>query len=224
MTPPDLETVKLKDPKDYKIIGQPMHGVDVHRIVTGKPIYSIDFTVPNMLWAVYEKCPVFAGKVVSANLDEIKAMPGVRHAFIVEGGPRNTPACTAASPIVADSWWQARVARQKLKVSGTRARPRSRAAKAISAAPTSFPSRSPAFPLRVDGNSDARFRLRRRKSSRLPTPIRSSRTLRWSRKIASRITADGKLEFSGRPARLPKPAASKWPSCWAFPKKTSPCT
>ncbi len=121
LTPPAPAELRLKDPKDFKIIGKGIAGVENMAITTGKPIFSIDVSLPGMLSAVFEKCPVFGGVAVSANLDEIKKLPGIRHAFIVaapapggRGGAAAGPASGVA--IVADRWWQAQNARKSLKV------------------------------------------------------------------------------------------------------------
>src|SRR5437016_12226291 len=127
MPVPDLASVKVKDPKDFKIMGKNILGVDNPAIVTGKPSFSIDVNPPGMLYAAYEKCPVFGGKVVSANIEEIKKLPGVKHAFIIEARPPQ-PAPAQAAPagpnvtwasgvaIVADNWWLANIARKSLKI------------------------------------------------------------------------------------------------------------
>lgn len=118
---PDFATLKLKDPSNYKIIGHTQKGVDVPAIVAGKPIFTIDVKLPGMQYATFERCPVLGGKVASANLDEIKKMPGIKNAFVVE-----RPDLTSVSGrpgdlvsgvvILGETWWHAQKARQALKV------------------------------------------------------------------------------------------------------------
>ncbi|MGB7220260.1 MAG: molybdopterin cofactor-binding domain-containing protein [Vicinamibacterales bacterium] len=115
---PTVEAVKAayKDPRNFKIIGKPIKGVDNLAIVTGKPSFSVDVEFPGMLSAIFEKCPVFGGKAVSANLDEVKRLPGIKHAFIVEAAGQGNNSLASGVAIVADSWWFANNARRALKV------------------------------------------------------------------------------------------------------------
>ncbi|CAN5803212.1 xanthine dehydrogenase family protein molybdopterin-binding subunit [soil metagenome] len=149
--PPELETVTLKDPKDFHIIGTHVRNVDNHAIVTGQPLYGIDFTVPGMLYAMFEKCPVFAGRVVSANLDELRAAPGVRHAFIVEGGTALAGLLSGVA-IVADSWWAARTARRALRVEWDEGETAAQSSEGFARQAANLAQQPPQRSLRADGD------------------------------------------------------------------------
>ncbi|MFN9350720.1 MAG: molybdopterin cofactor-binding domain-containing protein [Gemmatimonadota bacterium] len=112
---PDAAGITLKDPKDFRVIGKPHAQVDARKIATGQPLFGIDVTVPGMKHAVFEKAPVFGAKVASANLDEIRALPGVTHAFVIPGTADLTGLLPGVA-IVADTWWHARSARKRLRV------------------------------------------------------------------------------------------------------------
>ena len=154
---PDLATVPVKEAKDFRIIGTRVPGVDTHALVTGKPLFGIDVVVPGMLYATFVKSPVFGGRVATANLDAVKRQPGVRRAFVVDGGTALNGLLGGVA-IVADNWWLAQRARKTLTVTwrdGPTARQSSagfaRQAAALAAQP---PQRS----LRRDGDVDAALR------------------------------------------------------------------
>lgn len=112
---PDVDTLVFKPRSEYTIIGTRVPDVDIETIVTGKPLYGSDIQLPGMLYAVYEKCPATYGRVVSANLDHIRAMPGIVDAFLVTGND-NVGELLDGVAIVARSTWQAFKAKQQLEV------------------------------------------------------------------------------------------------------------
>jgi isoquinoline 1-oxidoreductase beta subunit len=192
LTPPDLKTVSVKDPKDYKIIGKPTRGVDGRAIVTGKPIYSIDFTLPGMLFAVFEKCPVFGGKVVTANLDDIKALPGVRHAFVVEGG-KDLGGLLGGVAIVADSWWQANSAREKLRVTWDEGPTAAQSSTGFAEKAAELVKQGPGFTLRADGDVEATLQQATKKAEGFYTYPFISHAPLEPQNCAARVSS-GKVE------------------------------
>jgi isoquinoline 1-oxidoreductase beta subunit len=112
---PSREDVKLKPPSEFKLLGKRITGIDNPKVVTGQRLFGIDVKLPGMVYATYVKCPVFGGKVVSANLDEIKQRPGIRDAFVLEG-TTDVKGLMPGVAIIADSTWAAFSARSKLQV------------------------------------------------------------------------------------------------------------
>jgi isoquinoline 1-oxidoreductase beta subunit len=112
---PDAASLALKEPAQYRLVGTRVGGVDNLALVTGAPLFGIDQVVPDMLHAVYEKCSATGGRVVEANLDEVRALPGVTAAFALTGTGRVNEVMPGVA-IVARSTWQAMQARTKLRV------------------------------------------------------------------------------------------------------------
>lgn len=156
LTPPALENVPLKDPRDFRIIGTSVRGVDNHAIVTGQPLYGIDVTLPGMVHAVFQKCPVFAGTVKSANLDVVKALPGVKDAFVVEpaaGG--DLAGLLGGVAIIADTWWAAQSARGKLQVVWNEGTTVQQSSASFDTQAAALARQAPARSLRADGDVDS---------------------------------------------------------------------
>jgi isoquinoline 1-oxidoreductase beta subunit len=99
--------VTLKDPKDWKIAGQPVKRLDTLDKLTGAQVFGTDLKLPGMLNAAIRDCPVFGGRLKRFDADKIAGRPGVKK--IVRVGE-------SAVAIVADTWWHAKTALDALPI------------------------------------------------------------------------------------------------------------
>src|SRR5258708_10521086 len=104
MTPP--AKITLKDPKTFKLIGTPLKRLDTPEKINGKAVFGIDVKNPGMLTAVVARAPVFGAKVKSFDDSHARNMPGVRKVALVPSG----------LAVVADTFWQAKVARDAVRI------------------------------------------------------------------------------------------------------------
>jgi isoquinoline 1-oxidoreductase beta subunit len=104
---PVPEKPKLKNPKDWKIVGKSVKRLDTVEKVTGKQVYGFDLKMPGMLNAAIKESPVFGGKVKSFDGAKVSGMKGVKKVLKVGD---------TAVAVVADTWWQAKTALDALPV------------------------------------------------------------------------------------------------------------
>jgi len=104
---PDPKSIKLKDPKSWKIAGKPMKRLDTADKLDGRKVFGIDVRLPGMLCAAIKACPVFGGKLKSYDEAKISGLPGVRKVVKVKD---------TAVAVVADTWWRAKSALDALPI------------------------------------------------------------------------------------------------------------
>jgi isoquinoline 1-oxidoreductase subunit beta len=98
--------VKLKDKKDFKIIGQPLHNVDNLEMITGKPLFGMDFYREGMLFAMIQRPASFGMKIKSVDAAAAKSLPGIVDVVTFKNN----------IAIVGKSTWEVNKARKILKV------------------------------------------------------------------------------------------------------------
>jgi isoquinoline 1-oxidoreductase beta subunit len=107
LTPPDPKTIKLKNPKDWKVAGKPIKRLDTADKVNGSRVFAIDVRLPGMIYAAVKACPVYGGKVVSYDEAKVADMPGFSGVIRVDD---------STIAVVANTWWRAKTALEALPI------------------------------------------------------------------------------------------------------------
>jgi isoquinoline 1-oxidoreductase beta subunit len=104
---PDVKSITLKQPRDWKLIGKPIKRLDTAPKVSGQQKYAIDTELPGMLIAAIKASPVFGGKLVSFDASKVLGLRGIKSVVKVDD---------QSVAVIADSFWRAKQALEKLPI------------------------------------------------------------------------------------------------------------
>ncbi len=153
---PDMEAVTLKDEKDFTLIGQAIGGTHSPKIVRGEPIFGMDTQLDGMVYAAFERAPVFGARLVSADTSAAEAVPGVEKVFVVKGGDDPFKLIDGVA-VVAKNWWIANKAREKLKIEWDNGKWASHSSEGYNKRASQLMAGRPAHNLADNGNVDGAF-------------------------------------------------------------------
>ncbi|MGJ9419900.1 molybdopterin cofactor-binding domain-containing protein [Massilia sp. CMS3.1] len=108
--------VRLKDPKQFRLIGKPVPRRDTPGKVNGSALFGIDARPPGMLYAAVKMAPVIGATVASFDAAKVNAMPGVLGVADVSASLGPYAGAGAGVAVIARSWWQAKTAAAALQV------------------------------------------------------------------------------------------------------------
>ena len=114
------EEVKLKEPKDFKLIGTAVKNVDGFKIATGKPLFGLDYMEEGAAIAMLIHAPAFGMQLKSFDAAEAKAMPGIKEVFTINTSLEkpswaDVNAFNELIVVVGDSTWQVMQAKKAVK-------------------------------------------------------------------------------------------------------------
>ncbi len=113
---PDPNTVPLKDPKDFTLLGRSIPHLDIPDKVKGAARFGLDVRIPGMVYAVVAQCPYFRGDLLHFDPSKAKAIAGVLDVFAIPTDPNSANKNTREVAVVAGNTWAAIQGRNALGI------------------------------------------------------------------------------------------------------------
>ncbi|MGD9598845.1 MAG: molybdopterin cofactor-binding domain-containing protein [Steroidobacteraceae bacterium] len=201
LAPPAPESLRLKSPEEFTIIGRPIVGIDSARVLRGEPLFGIDTRLPGMLFAVYEVAPAHGGRLVKADIEAAKAAPGVRHVVPITGDGNADTGLADGIAIVATHWWLANQARARLAAQWDLSAAKGHSTEHYRARAQALLAAGGGQELRREGDPDAALAAAaKRVSARYDYPFLAHATLEPQNCTA--LFSDGRIEMWA-PSQMP---------------------